>query len=1817
MAISLSEYKNLLDEVNRKLQDTINLKKSVESQQIEVEVDTGKLQELYDTFYKLRNEAGKGLDLIDQNTLAKNARTLETFKQEMERVAAAYRNAMQAVAGTSTVGTEQNTLQSELRETLEILGDFQETLSGTTRFPFLNEMVNQALSAFSQNLDIALNRLLKLQAEGAATTGLDNLISRLQQGREDLDALAESGYLAGDSFKRLAQLAGNLTSTRGQAQLAQPLREADATLPPFFRGKSRVGEDETRTYRQLFQDLDRQRKALSGGAPIRMVDEETKTSLQELQQQIENLSQTFPSIRGPAREMQQVLGDIGQASVIGSEHATKFAAALQEVYKTFNNMARSPQTSTTQDLMRNVAVGLTEAAQQVFSDTGGSVPSGMQIPVDMGKPDVSVTWRHIGDYRESLRMLSQDGVDLAAITQDMVTQLANSAEAAGMAAAEIKILGGEINAADRSFALLYQSASDAGGAVQTFKSKQYFTAAGDKATPIFEQGVYDVSVSERISKEQLAVDKTASAVKDLYRRLNQEIRNAAQKAKDDLGPDVIIGNITPEVNEVTGAIEIVVAAIRKLDNGLTEPTEKVYRLQAALDSLAGTATISPAIEKTREESILGMFGSPRAKAAAKTNIQALLSGTFLSLEKDAQALYDHNAQLVRLSLSKRNLQGITEQLSITLDKNGKVVNDLRTRYSGFYQAIGQNIIRLTRWAFAANLVYAAMSKLQELPSFMGKLDATTSRLTEMTTLQRTQVQAFFNQLVAMSDKYAVSLTDSFAGSEKALQFTGGDTAKAARLIGDAMLYSKIAVVDLGTAIDTLSAALSQLGLQLDQGDVLMGKWIALSKQYGVSVNDLARAYGSAGSVAMEMLSSDVDIAVEEFNALITTTARVTTLTSDQQSNFLRTMMTNITSPGAISTLRRYGIEVETLGGGYRNVLDILKDVYYYTKLYQATSSQALPDISRAIGGAGGRQASRIQALIENIPLLLEVLDFQGDVDINLDSFITNLTKNLEGDINRLNTAFSGLLKTMGDEGLLDTFSNIVKILTGVVEAFTDLTKATDNAVVRVALMVPQFQALNALVGKLDVAKMKAFFTGGGPQGQILGTGLNYGQFMGSGQSAGEAFKAAFTGEQIWSTAGISIGMGVLSGINAAVSGKSATTAIATGVASAVGAAVGLALGGGPAGAFIGSQITSLVASAVAEGFERGARLADFRDAMGGVMSADKLSEDMIKQIFEQEQPRSEADIAKIAMALAKVPAGLSSQVLTKNLPFEIPGAAPGSVPEPESLTKARGIYSKLLEVYSGQRQERVEGLAGMVDTPFSKEVSARSAARQEASMLANVLSRQAQYEQNLAMIRKRSLMDLVAGNISLREYRDIMATIPTVSGAASAAYDILGDYAKEVGLSFDELTEILITGNKELTDYLSETVNQAMTYKSQISLGTDATKEYSAAVAEATEILGLLIKMQRESRAVDVPAFTRVKDYTQDEFMDQIYPLAQEYDRNKLLTYFFSNEDELRAMGYTSAVAFVDGVIEGLDPLGLVFKDKFGMIAGISSEAMQFAMQRMQEMMQDESGKFNIQRLKDVSPDKFGEIQKRNRYWLEYIAALRGMTADQLIEKEGQTFNLVMGEENVWKQLLSVNEAMNFTLQDILDIEKKQLEGMWNIPEGASFWVPITSLFYQKGKDTAYPDLPPLTAKPRDLEPTTTTIPKPSIPAAGEMTDSMRKRSEEMAAARSAATEGLAGISAMVRRFEDILRAGLFSPPAPGPRTLPDTYFGQVGKAAQQMSTVSIVLPQPEKITVESTATIQLVLNERVLASVVRTFLARETSRTIKNRTHTVPLGKL
>jgi hypothetical protein len=85
------------------------------------------------------------------------------------------------------------------------------------------------------------------------------------------------------------------------------------------------------------------------------------------------------------------------------------------------------------------------------------------------------------------------------------------------------------------------------------------------------------------------------------------------------------------------------------------------------------------------------------------------------------------------------------------------------------------------------------------------------------------------------------------------------------------------------------------------------------------------------------------------------------------------------------------------------------------------------------------------------------------------------------------------------------------------------------------------------------------------------------------------------------------------------------------------------------------------------------------------------------------------------------------------------------------------------------------------------------------------------------------------------------------------------------------------------------------------------------------------------------------------------------------------------------------------------------------------------------------------------------------------MGPQEYLDQEGEQFNLVLGKQNTLQQLYSTNEAMLFTLQDIKETEEKQLEGMWNIPSGSTFWVPLTSAFYE-GQEGAggFPELPEL-----------------------------------------------------------------------------------------------------------------------------------------------------
>lgn len=80
---------------------------------------------------------------------------------------------------------------------------------------------------------------------------------------------------------------------------------------------------------------------------------------------------------------------------------------------------------------------------------------------------------------------------------------------------------------------------------------------------------------------------------------------------------------------------------------------------------------------------------------------------------------------------------------------------------------------------------------------------------------------------------------------------------------------------------------------------------------------------------------------------------------------------------------------------------------------------------------------------------------------------------------------------------------------------------------------------------------------------------------------------------------------------------------------------------------------------------------------------------------------------------------------------------------------------------------------------------------------------------------------------------------------------------------------------------------------------------------------------------------------------------------------------------------------------------------------------------------------------------------------------------------LVLGENDSWLRMWASNEALMLALKALTEATEEQtdvLSGMWNVPEGATIWVPIQSLFYsrkQGGESGGALPSPPTTLPPQ------------------------------------------------------------------------------------------------------------------------------------------------
>ncbi len=129
----------------------------------------------------------------------------------------------------------------------------------------------------------------------------------------------------------------------------------------------------------------------------------------------------------------------------------------------------------------------------------------------------------------------------------------------------------------------------------------------------------------------------------------------------------------------------------------------------------------------------------------------------------------------------------------------------------------------------------------------------------------------------------------------------------------------------------------------------------------------------------------------------------------------------------------------------------------------------------------------------------------------------------------------------------------------------------------------------------------------------------------------------------------------------------------------------------------------------------------------------------------------------------------------------------------------------------------------------------------------------------------------------------------------------------------------------------------------------------------------------------------------------------------------------------------------------------FQKIEGISPEGFQQAMSKLLEEGKLESQQvnpFGIQQL-DITSQQGAGLQGQIDYFSQYLS----QNFPQY-EQKPEEFGVIFSDY-VTDVLHGDNLAMKLALEKLVDIGQKQLDGQYNIPEGATFWVPLTAAYYR------------------------------------------------------------------------------------------------------------------------------------------------------------------
>lgn len=1037
---------------------------------------------------------------------------------------------------------------------------------------------------------------------------------------------------------------------------------------------------------------------------------------------------------------------------------------------------------------------------------------------------------------------------------------------------------------------------------------------------------------------------------------------------------------------------------------------------------------------------LGMAlpGGDYAAQAALKKVQAIDPRFTIDTLKNVTT--ESSNQMSRLSFAFETVGGATQVATVNVDRFGKVLVDNQRRFRDFGDNVIRDIVEVAKWSIAIAIVYGPMQKFSQLIADTVEVEAKLASVSVTLGNAQKSTNEIFQSAYEVAQQTGESVKGVIDAYNQAYRATGGAAdetkrfADTQKLLTSSITLSKLAGISQTEAIDTLSASLRQAGYGLDQGDKLINKWIRTTRVANVDLYTLATGFATVADTA-----DQAGLSFDQLNGIIALVAETSQFSGQEVANATKAIIASFQSDATKKQLDTMGIAYEDLAGKSRNFLEIAKQINDLSKQGIITPEQ-FSALTLAQGG-GPRRQPIIQAFYSSIDKLNQVekeSQLAGEDTGEAQQALGRKLDNVATSTEKLSNAFIALGQALGNKGgLLDTASSLIKLLTGVVDIFAKISDFGGKAV---PILIAMGAAMLVISKQTPVWRAAAGNFIANTAGNIAMAG---GRFL--GQTGNQLLDTRDTGRNF--ARGLNyntVGMGAAVAIPALSNLFSGEKAKAAG--DVIGGTIAGVLTKSPVGAAIGATIGEAFVTAIENFKPELSQL--FRDIYIQANQPPTSPKEVTPATLRQEAATKGMELMGDNSQFKAQLAGVIMQTV-----YNVRG---GLEDIWKSITTGRGTGFK--GVNQDQTLmialEQKRNLGNMSPEDLKKydemiDLLRRAVAMENPVVAPGNQAVNAQYGTAIKdMMDKYTLIlqqRLASGQITTAGYRTGREQVGGLNVRAP-------QYLQAFGGNYPNTQEALSQFGRMAAFGSPETLAQLNTYAATINDLNEKLKVMSTTDKDYKTTLEAKNNALREATALINEMNIAIA--SQVQLLNQVDLTKYEPgDVSEIVKRAQQNTQAIfQANVKAGAITIEDAKTQSdnLEKILVQTKNGFIEVTGVLSGALGDAANQLKEEGKIlEQSKLGFQGF-DMSSQRFNELiglQGNAPGYQKFVDQLTGLGY-----KEDRTEQIAILTDGAYKPAAKDWRLVEYYLSQILKVNEKQLEGLYNFPEGANAWLPYSAI---------------------------------------------------------------------------------------------------------------------------------------------------------------------